>query len=683
MRKLFAALCLISISAHLASAQAPDYVGQVKMAPDPRSPGTTTTYTETSWSNSGSAAIPGPHGTESWTQSGSASSGTISDTLDANLNKTSSGGTTDASLAFLHTATIWAKNKGTHLVTLNTTSSGSLSATPGSNFDKLAFLEDNLSAITFDITGVNGTSDSLSGGGSGSTTLTVVGSNNCGGSGTTTFSSWPGVTYYKLLPINYGPTGSSKGVDIYHGGTGTADSSATVSISPAPPTYTNPVAAFTGPYVSGSVVTSLAKGSSVSFTNGSYDPDDQTTTPGVGICTYAWTLNREGASYGSYNIANPSFTMNDPGHYTMQVTVTDNEVVQTTSSTVSFLVYGAREETSKKHSAPSRLSPTNCDPQFDMSVDLGTGNTDIDVLDPVTTRGYPLTNNIRVNSYRRYSGLLTAMGNAEFTYAMRLIPYAGGGSHMALIDAGGPEYDFGPVSGPFTPEAGVFSVLATNTGGYLLSGAGAPGHANEAGNYTYQFDGTGLLQTITDPSSNVQQVNYSGGNPIGVDDLSSGRSISFSYTSGKISSVTEAGGAVVTNLTYTSGLLTGIEERDASSTLLRSLAIAYNLDGTPTSVIRDGDSSTEVDFSYTDSGTGRRLADLSWAGSGGTHLNYFELPGTGATARTSSTDVQGQKTSYDYDSTGNLVRIVKPLLYGQSTATTVVMGYNSGRKLTS
>jgi len=93
--------------------------------------------------------------------------------------------------------------------------------------------------------------------------------------------------------------------------------------------------------------------------------------------------------------------------------------------------------------------------------------------------------------------------------------------------------------------------------------------------------------------------------PTQVEDMSSGRLINFSYTSGKISSVSEAGGALVTNLTYSSGLLTGIEERDASSTLLRSLAVTYNGDGTPATVVRDGDSTTEVDFAYTDSGTAR------------------------------------------------------------------------------
>jgi RHS repeat-associated protein len=489
--------------------------------------------------------------------------------------------------------------------------------------------------------------------------------------------------------------------------TGTADSSATVSLTPAPPTYTDPIAQFTGPYVGGVLKTSVPAGSSISFTNGSYDPDDQTTTPGVGICSYSWTLKREGVLVTNFGSANPSTTVANPGRYTMQLTVTDNEGVNKASSVLSFIVYATREEDSKDSNPGGGFKPTcsagsdggfgngdaqtpggfstpvGGDPDFGVNIDYGTGMCSIDAFDPVSTRGLPLANNIRINSFRRYTGLFTSMGNAEFTYAMRLIPYAGGGSHMALIDAGGAEYDFGPVAGPFAGEAGVYSTLSTTSGGYRVSGAGAPGHANEAGNYTYDFDGTGLLQTITDPSSNVQQVLYSGGNPTEVDDLSSGRSIIFNYTSNKISSVSEAGGAVVTNLSYTSGLLTGIEERDASNTLLRSLAITYNGDGTPATIVRDGDSTTEVDVSYTDSGTGKRLADLTWPGSGGTNLNYFEIPGSGATARTSRTNVQGQKTYFDFDSTGNLVRIVHPTLAGQSTATTETYGFNSGRRITS
>jgi RHS repeat-associated protein len=526
--------------------------------------------------------------------------------------------------------------------------------------------------------------------------------NGCSNSSTTTYL---GTTYYKLGQFNYGP---SCGVD--HALLGTSDAGGNITFTPAPPTYTDPIAAFTGPYVSGVVVASMPTGSSVSFQNASYDPDDQSTTPGTGICVYSWTLTREGSVYLTSSASNPSMTLSSPGHYTMQLTVKDNEGVSVSSSTVSFIVYGPREKGAKptnvggirqKPGCPAQQAggygnsraqtpgsirvPVGGDPTYGVSADGGNGNSAVDAADPITTRGYPLTNNIRINAYRRYSGLSTSMGNAEFTYALRVVPYVGGGSHIALIDSGGGEYDFGPAAGPFAPEGGVYSTLTTTGGGtgYQLSGAGAPGHANEAGNYTYTFDGTGALQTITDPSSNVQQVQYSGLTPTGVDDLSSGRSITFGYTSGKITSVTEGGGAVVTKLSYTSNLLTGIESRDASNTLIRSLAITYNADGTPATVIRDGDSTTEIDIGYTDAGDGRTLADLSWPGSGGTRLNYFEIPGTGAVARTSQTNVQGQKTYFDYDSTGNLVRIVHPNLAGQSSATTETLGYNSGRRVTS
>lgn len=256
-------------------------------------------------------------------------------------------------------------------------------------------------------------------------------------------------------------------------------------------------------------------------------------------------------------------------------------------------------------------------------------------------------------------------------------------SHWFVVDGDGAEHDFGVASSAPAAGDGVFSSLTQVTGGYLLSGAGAPENVNSAGNYEYEFDTNGILQQITDPQGNVQTLTYdTNGDLIQVDDSSSAKILEFEYdTPHYIARIVQNGGAAVTHLTYGSGKLTGIAVKDSGGTTIRSLAVTYNGNGVPQTVTRDGDSTTTLTVTYTDAGYGVYLANVAWSG-GATNYVYGKIPGSGASYRTAQTTSKGGVFYYDYDSKLDLAAVTFPAVSGATATVKYTYTFDSDHLLT-
>jgi hypothetical protein len=110
--------------------------------------------------------------------------------------------------------------------------------------------------------------------------------------------------------------------------------------------------------------------------------------------------------------------------------------------------------------------------------DPKTGNVHSKHEDPITTRGYPLTLNVHVNSQSVEHD--RAMGSASFTYDIyvtseeRLERDGTINMHRILVDGDGSRYDYGRIDNAPTPEPGVYGVLRSTSSGWELLQAGEP-----------------------------------------------------------------------------------------------------------------------------------------------------------------------------------------------------------------
>jgi YD repeat-containing protein len=286
--------------------------------------------------------------------------------------------------------------------------------------------------------------------------------------------------------------------------------------------------------------------------------------------------------------------------------------------------------------------------------------------DPVPTRGWPLVNNVHLNTQVVESRML---GNATFTYDIHAINqtvYVNGVSstHRTIVDGTGRILDFGAISGGIAPEPGVFSTLTSAGGAYTLSNAGPPESLDQAGNFTYAFNTSGKLVQITDPMGNTQSLAYSptSGLLTTVTDNNTGKSISFIQVTGP------AGGTIIqqnpsgaqTSIGYTSGRVTSINWQGPSTGILKRVDFTYNADGTLHTYTKDQDPNSTVTYSYTalmsTDGVSSVLMANQTAAVGTTHFVWGLTPAPGAADRASSTNnkTPAGTTYYDFNSQGAL-----------------------------
>ena len=484
-----------------------------------------------------------------------------------------------------------------------------------------------------------------------------------------------GVSY--SVPSGFSPTTAGatvipSGSSVFHD-IAEMDGSISVTIGSSPPTTI-----MTGPTVGGVSKGYPDLGDSVKFTNISYDTDNQNGSGALeGICAATWAVTKpDGSVQTGVGIGSNTFTATIPGLYHVELVVTDNE--GTTNSTTAEVVVQEPDTYAGNSCGEHYCSGGSC-----ADIDLTSGNAHAGDPDPVSTRGFPLVNNIHLNSQTHFPLRTTAMGNAAFTYGIAVLNATVtrkgvSSNHWYVVDADGSEIDYGVTSGAPAAQPKSYATLSVTTGGYTLTNAGAPESVEKGGNFAYEFDTDGKLLTLTDPSGNVQEVAYDTyGYPESVTDISSGRVVSYEYdTVGKIARVVEGGGDAVIHLSYDSGRLSHIAHKDSIGTTLREVEYTYDSGGKFTTIKYDNDSSKVLTFTYVHAGSGIYRANVSYAG-GGSNNNYFSAPGSGYKYRTKKTTPQGGEIIYDLDQYQNVVKVTLPTLYGASAAAVFTYTYDS------
>ena len=311
--------------------------------------------------------------------------------------------------------------------------------------------------------------------------------------------------------------------------------------------------------------------------------------------------------------------------------------------------------------------------------------------DPVRTRGYPLKNNIHINSQSALSlSIATPMGNATFSYGIQVtqgfFTFDQIVSHWIVVDGDGRELDFGPTTSAPAAAAGIFSELIFNpTTGFVLRNANEPEHIEDAGNFTYNFDQNGRLTSLVDPEGNIQSIIYNASlKPLVVTDQSSNKTLTFGYnTSGLINTVTENGAGAITELSYTNSLLSTITVKDNQGNIVRNASVTYNADGAPITLTKDNDPATTLTFTHAKAGHRVYLGNITDTVNGNTNFNYAEFPVITNTRRTSQTNTRGGVTYYDYDLKGDLVSVTLPGVTGATQSVKFDYTYNADHNLTS
>ena len=219
----------------------------------------------------------------------------------------------------------------------------------------------------------------------------------------------------------------------------------------------------------------------------------------------------DGSTVTGAGLSSITFTVSMPGTYKVHLVVTDNEEMTAAIDLPAFDVRPWVPEPGACPSPQASFCSGDETGQSCCSVCAATGNAMCSAVDPVSTRGLPLANNIHVSSQTKLPGRSTLMGNAAFTYGMAVVQANAPGTstgHWWLIDGDGQELDYGVTSSSPTPPSGAFAVLTQTITGYHLANAGPPEAIKVAGNYSYDFDLAGKLIQVTDPSNNVQQLAY-------------------------------------------------------------------------------------------------------------------------------------------------------------------------------
>ena len=643
----------------------------------------------------GGTSYPGDVAPASWSHNGTFSTGTA----DISGSTTSTSVTLNSEVDISgnptpfftqggvarHTVQIYVKGRSSAEIEESTSASVSVTSAGGAveaHYEDIPWNGDSLS-VSQSSTGSD--SDTWSSTSSTTKNMACTGS----GGGSLTLPGFPGVTYYKADSAVY-TIESYAEINGSLSQSANASGSTTISVTLGAAT---PLAVADGPYVGGVLVSNPGRTSSVTINNNSYDPDNNAGTSGrPGICQASWTIyNPNGTSSVQSGLTSATFAVNNPGVYRVVLDVTDNEGA-TSQTEVSFPVGQLRTGFPGSGPKDEPMHEVMCgDSKLRARVGYGNGNAQVTWMDPVRTRGFPLSNKLHVNSQERFSTSSSPFfGNAAFTYGVRVTEETidtGGGPalHYILTSGDGAQFNYGPTSSAPTQEPGVYGVLSVTGSGYELTDAGPPEEIFKAGNFNYEFDSNGVLLKVIDPAGNEQELTYdTGGEPLEILDVSSDRVIEFEYdTPGQVARIVENGGFAVTHLTYASNRITEIVLKDALGTTIREAEFTYNGDGLLETVTRDGDASTELTFDYTDAGNNVFVANVEKTSSEGSSLNYGQVPGTGAVFSTKRTNSNNGAEYYEFNTYGDLVKVILPTMEGGSAAPTYTFGRNSSHQMIS
>jgi RHS repeat-associated protein len=574
--------------------------------------------------------------------------------------------------------TVYSKYPATAAISVSYSGSISFSGTPGmygtdSSVGPLPF---GSSYISLAVPSTSG-SGTNSGGGSATTNVEL----NCGGT-TASFSEYPGQVYYRLTNWDLGTINANQtGFNGYLDATGTMDFSVSIGA-------TTPHAEVTGPYVSNVLNNKPSLGSVIYLNNISYDPDNAGSTVLRGICSASWLITKpDGTTSTQTYLDQIHFTADLPGPYEVLLTITDNE--GNSSQTTKTVNVGAFR-------GPGDLGPTlscgtggsagagNGGGSFpETLLSIGSGDMLISFPDPVQARDNILSGRVHIRTQTLFPTRNIGFGNGTFSYGIEVNHASDidGVDNWVVIDGNGRESFFGPTASAPSAAPGVYSSLSVTGTGYTLSGAGEPENIRSAGNYSYDFDSGGKLLTITDPNGNTQDLTYTSGKVTSVTDNASQKSLTITYTSGLATSISENGTDAVTHITYTSGKITHVSLSN-STTTSREADIEYDSAlGLPNKIITEGDTTKPINISYSPIGYGMYAANTTYY-NGASNLNYFTQPASGKKFRTVQTNAKGGVIKYDFNDSLDLEKMETPPPPSQTTPLTYVFTYDSSRNLT-
>ena len=381
-------------------------------------------------------------------------------------------------------------------------------------------------------------------------------------------------------------------------------------------------------------------------------------------------------------------------HWTTYTAKSQNgKLVFTVKSTgvSSVSVEGQGVSADPQPGTPFNEAPTYClasDPNQNKAmrarIYTASGNIQAANLDPIRTRGYPLTLNIYINSQNL--SLSGPMRNATFTYGILVtrMKYAVGATyvpHWLVIDGDGTVLDFGTSAQPATPAPGIYSTLyRANDNSFVLFNAGPPEHLHKYGNYTYWFNSDGLLTKLQDPAGNFQVLSYSNSHVTRVDDVSSKKSISFLYNGSYIERIVPNGGPFSTRLAYSYGNLTTVDVLNANDTLATRTAYTYS-GSLLTAITRDDNPNTIATFTYTIFPTMRSSSGIVKANVSTklftSRINWSADAPTQGGAKVEVTNAKGAVTVYRVSTAGDVLSVTPPGYGGSSGSTTRAMAYDA------
>jgi YD repeat-containing protein len=275
------------------------------------------------------------------------------------------------------------------------------------------------------------------------------------------------------------------------------------------------------------------------------------------------------------------------------------------------------------------------------------GNCTVKIEDPVTTRSYPLKNNLWIHTQSTFPPN-NPLGNAYYSYGIRIyekIPANHSTTDgildtpktLILIDGTGREFDFEEGR----PAIFKGDITRTQTG-FSIQHAGSPENIHERGQFSYTFNQQGQLISITDPNRNQQQIAYSGTVPTEVVDIASNKRIRFESSNNLITKIIENGGGATTELSYTSTRqLASVIIRNPNLTIARRVDFSYYSDTQNLwKVVYDTKTSKEYVYQY--------LSEEVPLGmiKGEQNFKYeYAPPETGFTYKTARTDANGNVTN--------------------------------------
>jgi RHS repeat-associated protein len=272
---------------------------------------------------------------------------------------------------------------------------------------------------------------------------------------------------------------------------------------------------------------------------------------------------------------------------------------------------------------------------------------------------------------------------------------------VVFHDIDGQSYAYANDGSSFTPPPGALAMLASSGGSYTLTAANR---------VTYSFDGNGRLQTLEDGNGEGLTYAYSAGRVSTVTDAAGrevtftyngsgnltqisvpdGRSVSYGYTSGRLTSVTDVRGKVWTYAYEAHGLLE--KETDPLSHVV--FKNTYGADGRVASQLDALNNETDFDWDYatqTQTQTdprGKEWKDVYEGNVLVTRIDPFDSETSyghdASLNRTSETDALGNTWTMTYDAHGNMLTRTapSPLSYEESwtySAENDLLSHTDGR----